>query len=155
MSCTAPSTWTRTRSGRGAQTANSTGADMQGPPGTRGGRRVDPSHPRSRQPPPVRRVRRPMDHRELPEPLRSGDTGTAGYPSAQGACMSVVRTVVLPALRLLVWAFIAVALLALAFRGGSSDPAGAAGPGAPTLELSSPPVPVARGSVDNTVSVKG
>ena len=59
--------------------------------------------------------------------------------------MSVVRTVVFPALRLLVWAVIAAALVVLAFRGGSRDPGGTAGPGAPTLELSSPPVPVGRG----------
>jgi membrane fusion protein (multidrug efflux system) len=69
--------------------------------------------------------------------------------------MSVVRTVVLPALRLLVWAVIAVALAVLAFRGGSGEPAGAAGPGAPTLDLSSPRVPVVRATVTNTVSVTG
>ena len=68
--------------------------------------------------------------------------------------MSVVRTIVFPALRLLVWAVIAVALVVLAFRGG--DPAGeATGPGAPTVELTSPAVPVARGAVSNTVSVTG
>jgi membrane fusion protein (multidrug efflux system) len=69
--------------------------------------------------------------------------------------MSVVRTVVFPALRLLVWAVIAAALVVLAFRGGSPDPGVVAGPGAPTLELSSPPVSVVRGSVSNTVSVTG
>ncbi|MFD2094217.1 efflux RND transporter periplasmic adaptor subunit [Blastococcus deserti] len=69
--------------------------------------------------------------------------------------MSVVRTVVFPALRLLVWAVIAVALVVLAFRGGGGEPAGAEGPGAPTLELDSPPVPVSRGTVTNTVSVTG
>jgi membrane fusion protein, multidrug efflux system len=70
--------------------------------------------------------------------------------------MSVVRTVVLPTLRLMVWAVIAVALAVLALRGGSGDPGvGVAGPGAPTLDLSSPPVPVARGSIANTVSVTG
>jgi membrane fusion protein, multidrug efflux system len=68
--------------------------------------------------------------------------------------MSVVRTVVFPMLRLLVWAVIAAALVVLAFRGGDSG-ATASGPGAPTLELDSPPVPVARGSVTNTVSVTG
>ena len=68
--------------------------------------------------------------------------------------MSVVRTVVFPALRLLVWAVIAVALVVLAFRGGTGDP-GPTGPGAPTLELSSPTVPVSRGTVTNTVSVTG
>jgi multidrug efflux pump subunit AcrA (membrane-fusion protein) len=68
--------------------------------------------------------------------------------------MSTIRSVVFPALRLLVWAVIAVALVALAFRGddGGSSPAG---PGAPTLELTSPIVPVARGTVENTVTVQG
>jgi multidrug efflux pump subunit AcrA (membrane-fusion protein) len=69
--------------------------------------------------------------------------------------MSVVRTFVFPALRLLVWAVIAAALVMLAFRGGTGEPVGASGPGAPTLELSSPPVPVARGAITNTVSVTG
>lgn len=69
--------------------------------------------------------------------------------------MSAVRTVVLPVLRLLVWAVIAAALVVLAFRGGGSDGGAAAGPGAPTVDLSSPTVPVARGTVSNTVSVSG
>ncbi|TFV88558.1 secretion protein HlyD [Blastococcus sp. CT_GayMR16] len=68
--------------------------------------------------------------------------------------MSVIRTIVFPALRLLVWAVIAVALVVLAFRGGNSVDT-ATGPGAPTLELTSPAVPVARGTVANTVSVTG
>lgn len=68
--------------------------------------------------------------------------------------MSVVRTVVFPALRLLVWAVIAVALVVIAFRGGDGG-SGPSGPGAPTLELGSPTVPVARGTVANTVSVTG
>jgi len=69
--------------------------------------------------------------------------------------MSVVRTVVFPALRLVVWAVIAVALVALAFRGDSGAATGPTGPDAPTLELSSPAVPVGRGTVTNTVSVQG
>ncbi len=69
--------------------------------------------------------------------------------------MSVVRTVVFPALRLLVWAVIATALVVLAFRGGAGETGGASGPGAPTLDLISPPVPVARGTITNTVSVTG
>jgi membrane fusion protein, multidrug efflux system len=69
--------------------------------------------------------------------------------------MSVVRTVVLPALRLLIWAVIAIALVVLAFRGGSGDAAVVSGPGAPTLDLAAPPVPVSRGSITNTVSVTG
>jgi multidrug efflux pump subunit AcrA (membrane-fusion protein) len=68
--------------------------------------------------------------------------------------VSFVRTVVFPALRLLVWAVIAAALVALAFRGGDTV-GSASGPGAPTLELNSPPIPVARGTVTNTVSVSG
>ncbi len=69
--------------------------------------------------------------------------------------MSVVRSVVFPALRLLVWTVIAVALVALAFRGDPGADSGPTGPGAPTLELSSPTVPVGRGTVTNTVSVQG
>ena len=70
--------------------------------------------------------------------------------------MSVVRTVVFPSLRLLVWIVIAMALVALAFRADSGGATtGPAGPGAPTLELSSPTVPVGRGTVTNTVSVQG
>ncbi len=68
--------------------------------------------------------------------------------------MTVVRTVVFPALRLLVWAVIAAALVVLAFRGGTggSEPAG---PGAPAVDLVSPLVPVTRGTVANTVTVQG
>src|SRR4051812_2799515 len=59
MSWTVPSTCTRTRSGSGAQTVNSTGADMRGPPETGqggerggagimpGGRTANPCPPRS------------------------------------------------------------------------------------------------------------
>ena len=69
--------------------------------------------------------------------------------------MSAVRTIVFPALRLLVWTVIAVALVALAFQGGGPAGTSTGGPGAPTLELTSPPVPVTRGSVVNTVTVQG
>ena len=68
--------------------------------------------------------------------------------------MSVVRTVVLPVLRLLVWTVIAVALVVLAFRGGSGAAAPVSG-GAPPVDLTSPVVPVARGTVANTVTVQG
>ena len=68
--------------------------------------------------------------------------------------MSVVRTVVLPALRLLVWTVIAVALVVLAFRGGSDGTAPVSA-GAPPVDLTSPVVPVARGTVANTVTVQG
>ncbi|MCA0146904.1 efflux RND transporter periplasmic adaptor subunit [Blastococcus sp. LR1] len=67
--------------------------------------------------------------------------------------MGTVRTLVFPALRLLVWAVIAAALVVLAFRGGT-DPA-AGGPDAPMLDLTSPALPVARGTVANTVTVSG
>jgi multidrug efflux pump subunit AcrA (membrane-fusion protein) len=70
--------------------------------------------------------------------------------------MTVVRTWVLPVLRLLIWAVIAVALVVLAFRGGTGgnvDPAGATE--APGVGLSSPEIPVGRGTVVNTVSVQG
>ena len=66
--------------------------------------------------------------------------------------MSVVRTVVLPALRLLVWTVIAVALVVLAFRGGSDGTAPVSA-GAPPVDLTSPVVPVARGTIANTVTV--
>jgi membrane fusion protein (multidrug efflux system) len=68
--------------------------------------------------------------------------------------MSVVRTIVFPALRLLVWAVIAAALCVLAFRGGTGESA-TAGPGAPPLDLASPTIEVARGTVTNTVTVQG
>ena len=68
--------------------------------------------------------------------------------------MSVVRTIVFPALRLLVWSVIAVALVVLAFR-GDADVETPVGPGAPTVDLTSAPVPVSRGTVSNTVSVSG
>ncbi|WP_222196110.1 efflux RND transporter periplasmic adaptor subunit [Modestobacter italicus] len=69
--------------------------------------------------------------------------------------MTVVRTWVLPVLRILIWAVIAVALVVLAFRGsgGDADPAGASG--APGVDLGSPEIPVGRGTVTNTVSVQG
>jgi hypothetical protein len=83
--------------------------------------------------------------------------GDASVPLRRRAAMSVVRTWVLPVLRLLVWAVIALALVVLAFRGGGGgDTATAAsGGGAPGVDLSSPAIPVARGTVTNTVSVQG
>ena len=69
--------------------------------------------------------------------------------------MGTVRTLVFPLLRLLVWSVIAVALVVLAFGGSdATEPAGGA-PGAPGLDLTSPPVQVARGTVANTVTVQG
>ena len=69
--------------------------------------------------------------------------------------MGRMRTVVFPALRLLVWAVIAAALALLAFRGGTPESTSAGGPGAPTVDLTTPTVAVARGSVVNTVTVQG
>jgi membrane fusion protein (multidrug efflux system) len=68
--------------------------------------------------------------------------------------LTVVRTIVFPTLRLLVWVVIAAALCVLAFRGGTGS-AGTTGPGAPPLDLASPTIPVARGAVTNTVTVQG
>jgi multidrug efflux pump subunit AcrA (membrane-fusion protein) len=72
--------------------------------------------------------------------------------------MSTVRTIVFPALRLVVWAVIAVSLAVLAFGGGagsSGNGAPAGGPDQPTVTLTEPTVPVARGTVVNTVTVDG
>ena len=73
--------------------------------------------------------------------------------------MRVLRTVVFPALRLVVWGVIAVALVLLAFRSSSSsgddatDTATVAGP--QPVDLASPHVPVGLGTVQNTVTVTG
>src|SRR4051794_7776404 len=154
MSWTAPSTWIRTRPGRGAQTANSAGTDMQEPPGRTTGRRVPimpgPFDANPRRPGQLRR-RAPTEGHGFVTTRFALVRCIRGMHTPR---MSTVRTVVFPALRLLVWAVIAAALAVLAFRGG--DPGHAAtGPGAPTLELNSAPVPVARGTVTNTVSVTG
>ena len=73
--------------------------------------------------------------------------------------MSTVRTLVFPALRLVVWAVIAVSLAVLAFGGGGASSSGnaatAGGPVQPTVTLSEPIVPVTRGTVLNTVTVDG
>ena len=71
--------------------------------------------------------------------------------------MSTARTIVFPALRLLVWAVIAVSLAVLAFGGGGggSDGGPVDGPTVPTVTLTESAVPVARGTVLNTVTVDG
>jgi hypothetical protein len=70
--------------------------------------------------------------------------------------MTVVRTWVLPLLRLLIWAVIAVALVVLAFRGGGpADPAPGDVARPAAVQLESPQVPVTLGTVANTVSVSG
>ena len=67
--------------------------------------------------------------------------------------MGVVRTIVFPALRLIVWALIAVALLWLAFGRAGREEAGAAA--SPYAVVDPPAVPVTRGDVVNTVSLQG
>lgn len=70
--------------------------------------------------------------------------------------MRVLRSVVFPGLRLLVWVVIAVALVVLAFRGsGGGDTASSAAGSPPPVELESPVVPAALGTVQNTVTVTG
>ena len=71
--------------------------------------------------------------------------------------MSTARTIVFPALRLLVWSVIAVSLAVLAFGGGRGDSDGGRldGPTVPTVTLTEPAVPVTRGTVLNTVTVDG
>lgn len=73
--------------------------------------------------------------------------------------MSAVRTLVFPALRLVVWAVIAVSLAVLAFGGGGGGSSGngapTGGPVQPTVTLTEPTVPVSRGTVLNTVTVDG
>jgi len=70
--------------------------------------------------------------------------------------MNVLKTVVFPALRILIWGAIAVALLVLAFgRGTDAAVDEAGGAGAPTVDLTTPELPVGRGTVMNTVDVQG
>ncbi|MEZ0490944.1 secretion protein HlyD [Kineococcus sp. TBRC 1896] len=67
--------------------------------------------------------------------------------------MGVVRTVVFPALRLVVWALIAVALLWIAFvRTGNRDTDAAASPSA---VVQPPATEISRGDVVNTVDLQG
>ena len=67
--------------------------------------------------------------------------------------MGVVRTIVFPALRLLVWALIAVALLYIAFVRGSGEDTEAAA--SPSAVVDPPAAAVVRGDVTNTVSLQG
>ena len=67
--------------------------------------------------------------------------------------MGVVRTIVFPALRLIVWALIAVALLWLAFGRAGREEADAAA--SPYAVVDPPAVPITRGDVVNTVSLQG
>lgn len=68
--------------------------------------------------------------------------------------MSAARTVVLPVLRLAVWAVIALALCVLAF-GGSTETVGSGDPLQPTADLTERTVPVTVGRVESTVSLVG
>ncbi|MGI4896027.1 MAG: hypothetical protein ACRYF3_13030 [Janthinobacterium lividum] len=67
--------------------------------------------------------------------------------------MGVVRTIVFPALRLLVWAVIAVALLWLAF--GRGTPGRQEATASPRAVVIPPAATVTRGDVVNTVSLTG
>jgi len=68
--------------------------------------------------------------------------------------MGVLRHVVFPALRLLVWAVIAVALVWLAFGRGTTDLGGTDG-AEPSVEMTPSETPVTRGDVVNTVTLDG
>jgi multidrug efflux pump subunit AcrA (membrane-fusion protein) len=67
--------------------------------------------------------------------------------------VGVVRTIVFPALRLLVWALIAVALLYIAFVRGAGDDTEAAA--SPSAVVDPPAATVTRGDVTNTVTLQG
>ncbi|WP_432510576.1 efflux RND transporter periplasmic adaptor subunit [Kineococcus sp. SYSU DK001] len=67
--------------------------------------------------------------------------------------MGVVRTIVFPALRLVVWALIAVALLWIAFVRTGQDDADAAA--SPYAVVDPPAATVTRGDVVNTVNLQG
>ena len=70
--------------------------------------------------------------------------------------MRTSRQIVLPALRLLVWAVIAAALVVLAFRNGADPDASARGAAVPApAQLDSPTIAVTAGDVVNTVTVQG
>lgn len=68
--------------------------------------------------------------------------------------MGVLRHVVFPALRLVVWAVIAAALVWLAFGRGTTD-LGGSDAAEPFVELTPQEVAVARGDVVNTVALEG
>ena len=67
--------------------------------------------------------------------------------------MGVARRVVLPVLRIIVWAIIAAALVKIAFAGTAI--AGGDTALRPSAEIREPQVAVATGSITNTVTVKG
>ncbi|PZF79670.1 efflux RND transporter periplasmic adaptor subunit [Jiangella anatolica] len=67
--------------------------------------------------------------------------------------MGVTRRIVLPTIRILLLAVIAVAAVRLAF-GGDDDPAAGDEPAVPSVEIVQPEVPVSLGTVVNTVEVE-
>ncbi len=67
--------------------------------------------------------------------------------------MGVTRRVVFPVLRLVIWAVIAVALVKMAFAG--TDITSAEDPLQPSAQIMQPTVPVATGTITNTVTVQG
>ena len=70
--------------------------------------------------------------------------------------MRTLRQIVLPVLRLAVWAVIAVALVVLAFRNGADPGEASRSAASPApVQLDSPVVPVTTGDVENTVTVQG
>jgi multidrug efflux pump subunit AcrA (membrane-fusion protein) len=69
--------------------------------------------------------------------------------------MRVLRSVVFPGLRLVVWVVIAAALVVIAFRGSGGDPAPSSATSPPAVDLESPVVPVTVGTVENVVTVSG
>ena len=69
--------------------------------------------------------------------------------------MRVLRSVVFPGMRLLVWVVIAAALVVIAFRGSGGETAPSAATAPPEVDLQSPVVPVAVGTVENVVTVSG
>ncbi len=81
-------------------------------------------------------------------------TAPAGAPTPPGGRMRVLRHVVFPTLRLLVWAVIAVSLAWLAFGGGAAVLGGTTVE-EPSVVLTPPEVTAERGSVTNTVELAG
>ncbi len=67
--------------------------------------------------------------------------------------MGVTRRIIFPALRIVIWAVIAVALVRIAFAG--TDVAGGEDPLQPSAEIVQPTVPVSTGTITNTVTLQG
>jgi hypothetical protein len=67
--------------------------------------------------------------------------------------VGVTRRIIFPAIRIVIWAVIAVALVRIAFAG--TDVAGGDDPLQPSAEIVQPTVPVSTGTITNTVSLQG